>query len=1437
MTPYELYLRKEAEKAGINPDDFIASVDQEQLLAGIKGDPYEAGLKAVQAFQFKGVPSSTNVADYIHTGAGPTRTAAEKLASENLVEALQDKAKIRRAELVPSPPSLIGALGPRTKGPALPLEDTAGPTLDALEESVRKYGTYEQQKQHKVQKAVSNYEENVRPQLLASILDIPADILATAGLAVSLPELGLNMAEDVLPKPVVDVARKFSPIGGQKGGARALIEKSQELTAGVNRLLGIDYPKNTAEMLARIGPAAALPVPSGTKLRKLFDNPLARMVEYATPLTIGPSRNRILANVGIQTGAADVLYNYYNPDYSSWMDSFTGEAAKYTVVNDSIRVPNVTAIPTLIGETAKNIPELKALGYVALASIGLAFVPKTTRMILQGSLNPLPVTPVPIRQTDPTGLNVHPYVGTNTTLADIIGTQLFSPDFGLTRIAQKLGATPELLQHIRSKISLGTGSGASYVTDQYFTNGFAVTTAGALPKRRPMQFLSEVFHRQPPEVQDVIQRYTLLKDSLDRFNQKKPPATVRGLTPKQIKQQLALIEQAYPNVAPFFKAILNNIDNVHMFSARGEYAVRSIEETRHIRKAAGNSIPVRTDLLFGKSPWEKLELIKSSDPRLEKPVLSKTGKRSQAVGNLNTPHLPVTESAMDYIGHEIQVRLRNEAVGSYIDNLRSLPEGKRIARRLGPKESRKLLKANPQWRPHVVSFYRRGKKEVYLVGDRMIADILKFDPAFLSSDTAQVLYRTKRAFEAGTTGILAPWFAFTQALREPAIGKVTHPPGTVAPKYRGVAQAVVEQITARTAQRWSKSLRESIDVDGVFSRTFGKKATKALSDRLGYHYRNSLLALIDNSGNYNAALLEQQWRQTRTALDKFLSSKNPRLTPAQREGLAFWRTTLYSAHNAARYDFFKRNKDAALAARKPAEALGELSQQTMKLTGDLTTAGVSHVRSGGKTRPIRFNTARPNVLTAPTASVVGGLAQFTRTGGPWANAMIKGMYAIGHRYWQNPAQFTSRVWATLGVPAVAEYAWNASLGPEYTEYMMEQRSAYNQTMFWYIGLPGVAPENGLHVPKFHEGAIYPRLVTTALDSTFRPTRQLGDTRSMYMDAFNTWAGIVAVPAAPPIASALGGTVGMALPQGPFGGEAYKPRKLPDDPRESFSVKYELVSRALLGGLADVIGQSYAAFTHTPDGLLKAIKNGAKEAGLTVAAKAPVFSDLLQLRTMSANTPDSIRYYRYKDDLDVLLENHAARSQPGRRIHKDADASKKSNRGTYATGDRSVYRSGEPVGDVPNYSLGIPPEPPTNPLYNEFIDHVVKNFENDTSGTLKGFETLTKHMGRARRIIRDLRFVNEGSLHNWQQGVLESPETMNEMLELGIDPTKLTVKDARRLRNEMTKRVQEITRVLIEFVMETESQLSEKYGRPIKLKDLKPFGTSNETAPPLRGAVQ
>jgi hypothetical protein len=602
---------------------------------------------------------------------------------------------------------------------------------------------------------------------------------------------------------------------------------------------------------------------------------------------------------------------------------------------------------------------------------------------------------------------------------------------------------------------------------------------------------------------------------------------------------------------------------------------------------------------------------------------------------------------------------------------------------------------------------------------------------------------------------------------------------------------------------------------GWLGSVFGQGNVQALSARLANAYSNSLYAQLQSVGGGRGSILQQQ------------TSANNRLTRAirnvqgpARQFLESYRALLNSAHNAAAFDYARRNQGRT--------SLPDLARRARHLTGDPRIGGEYYTTlpgaKGGHATPIRYvnEQSRVSHTAGQVARGYGVLTEGARAAVPWWNASVQGIKRIGESYLDNPAKFSARTWLYYIAPTASLYMGTKALGNDpngrsYIDYMMNGRTEYNKIMNWYVPIPGRPVEEGIEFPRFHELTASAYMTQVAMDHA------IGDpvfTEPEDMRRGAMGVADVLMPPFPSVFNVAGATGGVTMPQGVFAGEAYKKNFDPFDQTGGMSGSMELYVRAIAPGIGDVVGSGYAAATQTPEGYVQKLWNGIKAAGRRVVEKTPIVRNILGLTPpASGNTAVMEELFAKQKEIRQLNDFF--------RKWTDQEGLVGGTKPRSASGEIAARAAVGP--NPPRQSAGINQPPPTNPLYQMFMQEVHNKFARDALTDSRGrdrggigFQSMWDRFSRYSEHIRRLRKVNEGNQVTWERQLEQEPDQLKFLKDNGVN-----YKDIRAVRNLYEKKRQDVARVLLFTIRDVENDFSQRLGRPIKLKDLNPYGQGLE----------
>lgn len=1037
--------------------------------------------------------------------------------------------------------------------------------------------------------------------------------------------------------------------------------------------------------------------------------------------------------------------------------------------------------------------DLRGMGYIGAATLGMAYAPRVFGKLYRGALPYLPKYISPSRTPRPVA-NAAPGTEAISTPIDLFRTY-DDVNAGGLRLMRAAGVDPITAARVTDVFHLQTRSTTNALTEAAVNTGRMETPTYTFQVRTPLSRLKQVENQQVRDYLHVLDTLDQIKlqSKINMNNPQAGPIVVLGLDQPAADQIRRSLEAANPQLKQIAAEYNRNLRAMRKFESEGEYA------TIPLRDRNGTPVGKQRSRAFlnanrpNEVPWRGGRV--TGDPV----------ERGSAIESLETA-----------MRERMRARMENEAVGMYVDEMR------RVNPNLFTRVTGKQLKANPNWRKNVVAFKRRGKTEYYTT-DPFVADFLKMDPYYMHQ-MLMPLYSTKRLFEMTTTGELAPWFAPTSAIRSFKIGRQVKQEGRKPPSVSGTLHAIPEQSIAKLAQIWGQRFEGASG--GWFGKVLGPQFVQGMSRRMLDYYNRSFFAQLESVGGGRGSMLQQQMQ----AGSRLQSAIND----ASGWGRAFlesYRALLNSVHNAPSYNYASRNRGKA--------HLAKIASEARHMTGDPRRGGQFYVGGIFQGHPVRFEnrSSRVSHTVAQVGKWTYGVAtEAGRTAIPWFNATQQGMKRIGESYLQDPASFTGRMWLYEIMPAVASYSWAQSLGNDpsgrsYAYHMMYGRSEYEKLMNLWIAVPGRPVSEGINIPRYHETSVAGHLAEIGMHHAWGTN--LFNLQEDFAKAAAGFADVL-LPPAPPAANLFVASLGYSVPQGGlFAGEAFRKKSDPFDQNGGLPASIDLYARAMAAGLADIVGEGYAAATQTPEGFLSKARNGAAAMTRRVIEKTPVVRDITNIKpAMSGNNTITAEMFKKRKAIRDL-ENYY----------------KEWTRGKGLIGDKPRSRGGEIMAEShlgerpPSEGAGLNQPPATNPLYIMFAEMLHKKFAVDSpwqtptgrgmrekdwerdNGVLSGgigFQSLFQRHGIATKNLQRLRKVNEGNMVTWQRQLQQRPDELKYLKRNSIDPTNL-----KQVRNFYEKQRQDAARVILFQIKAVEAEMSEALGRPVKIEDLHPYGKGFE----------
>ena len=994
----------------------------------------------------------------------------------------------------------------------------------------------------------------------------------------------------------------------------------------------------------------------------------------------------------------------------------------------------------------------------------------------------------------------------------------------LTRIARRAGIDPTVVSRLAQTFRIQTRNGARALADSAINEGVLTTPVFRFSVQHS---LKDMARRSTPETdqylkllqrrdQLIAERNTAINKAVEKKRlepekgtvyeaRKEASGTSQEIT--EIEKQIKDMEAGYPGIDQMGQANRDWNKALVDFreSAGGEYGTLTKEQANELRMSHTNTLGGKTteDAIIGQADKAKA-LIKE--------------------------------------------RLDNEAVGKYVDEMRKADE------RLFVKITKEELVDNPEWKNNVVSFLRNGEREYYTT-DRLLADVLKTDHHMITGVGGNVLYGTKKLLEATTTGNLAPHFSVTSALRSYWIAKFTTEEGFKAPTAIGSVMAIPQQLIPQIAKsisngldRGSGGMLKEIFETGALGQTFGSAWIDGLSKRLAVAFEESVYAQLKATGSHKGSILEQQHVASSIEAATKWFDKEAATSNTVRGAQHFWnawKASIEAVHSSVSFNYVKRNLGK--------EDLSLLSERARRLTGDPRTGGELFTSGRKSKQEITFEAGENGSNQAVLQGLVKGYGytmDAAREAIPWWNPTLQGVKRIGEAYLHDPIRFHRSAFLYAMAPAASLFYYAKSLdapgpngepggdphGRSYVDYCMNGRSSYNRQMNFCVPVPGRPVEDSREITFFHELNPFKRAAEIAFhhlvgndfpNNDFirgvyeTPNDHLSAKRSLREDlwiAAHAFLDTAVIPPMPPLVNASLGLFGIRGPQGVFGGEAFTPKKDPFNQNGGLPNAVEITSRALMGGVAEALGAFYANATQTESGILDALKNGALGVRDVYVKKTPLLRDYTHILPDRSNNTDMAK---------EVFDNQKEFNDLSRFFKKwTINEGRVNVKGASTPGDIAVQEQfglqklspGNPGRDQP---------PPKNPLYIEYMQEFYNSFAKESPLMVKGvdqggsaFKSLWRNYGTATQKLDRLKNENYGSFNQWQREM--DDDARDELKRNGVDTTDLS-----DVRNFYRRMQYDALRVINYVDRAVNKKMSEKAGRPITLKDIRPYDVPSD----------
>jgi len=1030
------------------------------------------------------------------------------------------------------------------------------------------------------------------------------------------------------------------------------------------------------------------------------------------------------------------------------------------ILNDRIVQP----AQTVGGLTELKSSDLIPIGTMLALSIGAAFAPSVIGRMTQGRIfksNPGRV----VEDAAP-------------------GTLAFSKRSDLVRgfddisavpslVGRRIGLNPQKVSEIEEVWATQTRGAASNLASSAIENGVAQTPSFRFKVKTSLQKLNNVMDEPTTwymsnlkALEDIGKQERAIQASSPAQQAARPgPPTFQNRTRQEYELDNQQIMRTNPEVQMKAGVLKENIKELRRIEEEGEYGTITRDERNKLNREEPYTIN------YGQN-----------DSRRSNPAMA----------------------LADDMRTRMRFRTENEAKGFTVDTFNEYNPGAFV------RVTQKELDQNPHWQPNVVKIYRRGEPEMYTT-DPMLATMMRVDPYYAKDWIGKVIQGTKQTFTTLTTGLGAPAFAPISFARSHKIVSDTAPRlGWKAPH---IGQSLLE-IPRTLSPKMQMFIARSLDqqLGNWAGQNLGKYASpwlQGLGKRMEATYMASQDVRLQASGARYGTVLHGQ-ENTVAAHDLALNNAIKTATGPLKLFLSGWKNTFSAIHEApasatARKNFGKVTRE-------------QWSLETRRLTGDPQAGGEYWI--GGKRIPFHHTRDqgffRDMGARALTRSVqgYGALTEAGRVLVPWYNVSVQGLKRIGRAYRANPLKFVAGLYVTQALPAAAAYYWNRSLGKDpngvsYSEYQMNHRSPYNTMLNWYIAIPGRPAAEGIELPgPYHETAMVGRLTTIALDHLFRSNKHTFS-KDFADAAWNAVDVVTSIPM-PPLMNAFLATRGMVGPQGVLEGDVYKRKNFAFDQNVGLPVNADLAARAFGGAFADIFGSGINAAIQAEGW----DKPGAfvSQAGRKLIERTPV------IRNITGMTPKQAGNTRIVKDMFDRQSEFKMLDEYYRNFGIQGGGIKIGDKDASGVGGALAEKKLGPK--PPAISPGLGQPTPANAMYQEAMGMVHDALaKDDPAKGGMGQRSLWQRYSRATRVLNTFRHMTYSKMASWQDR-LEQPDMqpIKEYLELN----RVDTKDPRAIENFYEQARQNAAREIVHTFEKVEAKLSEKYGKPIKIKDLDPY---------------
>ena len=1083
--------------------------------------------------------------------------------------------------------------------------------------------------------------------------------------------------------------------------------------------------------------------------------------------------------------------------------------------------------------------DLWGMGIVAISTAGMVALPLIYRLF-RNAIIPKPMN------AEEAALKARPVEGalpgmiTNVGPMDVMRATTVDINLAVVRQAEKAMMNPNVVDKLENMLRSGGHTQGQALIDSAIRLGEMRTNTMWFKTPNSLEAIGRAI-QQFPNNNGV--RYLVVRDILERITLEEAQAAKAGnKATQELGQQFSKAGKGVdvtvlsPKVGPDAEIKINGLTKDDALNIQSALEQTHGKEIIDLGKAWDRwNIDKRKFMADGEAGTLSKQEMKEKNysSKSEIPWGKYVGRDTPFDNRVN--HTNIIDAQNYATRNEFKDRTQNEIKLFAIDEFRKVNEG--YFQKSSPEE----LKARPELKPYATEVFRNGKSEVYLSDPTMRA-FLNLDPYIIQEGFPMYMHMAKRGFETVFTGNLNPAFSVKNALRVWHTAKQTAIEGRYTPTIAGMAKSIPEQVYPQLGKFLADKVEEGSGkrMSQFFGRIAGKStaesevALQALGRRWAGWFDDSLYGAFEKHGGARGSLQEQQYRTARQA-ELAIKDGDSKFAGATEEAKRGWdyfkrsyQTVLGAVHESPQFNYVKQNMGKGIP-------LDQLISEARNLGGDPKIGGqyrfgeqpgITATRAPGVQKPIPFEGTRvQEAIVNYGVRPVAVAAEAVRMG-PWGNAIMQSVDRVAQAYLENPALFTAKMYAYSIAPASMEYLWNYQNGLDpngrsYADYDMNGRNKYSMMTNRYIAIPGRPREDGLLLPMIGLEFAIPHILSKIAWDHLLGQNKL-DLKTDVKQAF--WAGAdisINVPLNPVI-GAWEISQGRVPPMNYVGGEGFKPSK---DPYDQFRTMPEALERYMrgLGGLGAALGEGWAAFSHTDEGALTAVRNGLGAAAMTQIRQLPIVPNLMDgLPKIAGSNKITEEYFDKMHDIDILVKHYK---------DKVLNAGVINTKGASTLGEESTEKMLGPP--IPPITPGPPQPKPNNPDYDEFMSLIYARIKRDNPGFSSkgedlggvGFVSLLRRWGDASAALRSMEYVDSGLHPKWQQW-LNKPE--NEILRDWLKEAKVDQTNKRAVQNVYEDKRQAAGLTLLYYINAVENEITAKRrlkdpnAPPFSIKELKPY---------------